>query len=122
MDIKRVFYAGLFVAVVFLVGSCASPAKYTYDEIRHFPIDVQERIMKGEISIGMTPQQVRYAWGSPNIIRRLEPLEGKDRQEWIYTTLGLVESRRLLFIDGKLTYIIPEAEKKIEKPEESEKK
>lgn len=122
MGIKRVFYADLFAAVVFLVGSCASPVKYTYDEIRHFPIDVQERIMKGEISVGMTPQQVRYAWGSPNIIRRLEPLEGKERQEWIYTTLGLVESRRLLFIDGKLTYIIPEAEKKIEKPEESEKK
>jgi len=122
MDIRRIFFWVLIAVIGFLLSSCAAPTRYTYDEIKQFPLVVQEQIMKGEIAIGMTPQQVRYAWGPPNIVRRLESVDGKERQEWIYSTLGIIEQKRLLFIDGRLTYIIPEPEKKTEKPEESEKK
>jgi hypothetical protein len=56
----------------------------------------------------MNPQQVRYAWGAPDSIKFLEPMDGKTREEWIYTTtgtMGVVGSRLLLFFDGKLIYI-----------------
>jgi hypothetical protein len=53
----------------------------------------------------MTPQQVRYAWGSPDSIKFLEPMDGKTREEWIYSTAGVVGTKLLLFFDGKLIYI-----------------
>lgn len=120
MSFKRVF---LFLVIVALATSCATAARYTYEEIKGYPTDIQDKIMRGEVSLGMTPQQVRYAWGAPNAIRTLEPLEGKSREEWIYTTLGIYEigvykAKRLLFVDGKLMYIAPEPER----PKESEKR
>lgn len=111
MRLNKVYYGFLLIGLLIFITNCSTPARYTYEEIKHFPLDVQERIMKGEVALGMTPQQVRYAWGAPNYIRVLEPLSGKPREEWIYTMYGIYESRRLLFIDGKLTYIIPEMEK-----------
>jgi len=53
----------------------------------------------------MTPQQVRYAWGSPDSLKILEPFEGKSREEWIYSTFGVIETKLLLFFDGKLMYM-----------------
>lgn len=95
----------LFVAALFLSG-CATHARYTHDEIRDYPLEVQEKIIKGEIAPGMTPQQVRYAWGSPSAVRTLEPEGGKQREEWVYSSMAGVFKTRLTFIDGKLVYII----------------
>jgi hypothetical protein len=44
-------------------------------------------------------------------VRLLDPLDGKQREEWGYTTLGVFEQKRLLFINGRLTYVIPEPQK-----------
>jgi hypothetical protein len=94
-----------FIVVLFSAG-CATPIRYTYEEIRHYPLDVRERIMKGEVSPGMTQKQVRYAWGSPSSVKTLEPENGKSRDEWIYSTaMGIVRTR-LIFVDGKLMHII----------------
>ncbi len=93
--------------VALFLASCASQGvRYTYEEIKSYPPDVQERIVKGEIALGMTKEQVRYAWGPPSSTRILTPEKGKQREEWIYSSsLGLLKSR-LIFVDGKLTYII----------------
>ncbi len=95
----------LFVLAVFF-GGCASYARYSNEEIKDYPIEVQEKIAKAEIMPGMTPQQVRYSWGSPSQVKTLEPDNGKQREEWVYSSgLGVFKTR-LTFIDGKLIYIV----------------
>ncbi|MEN2993869.1 MAG: hypothetical protein ABDH19_00775 [Thermodesulfovibrio sp.] len=94
------------LVVVFIFGCASQGVRYTYDEIKHYPPEIQERIAKGEITLGMTKEQVRYAWGPPSSTRILTPEKGKQREEWIYSSsFGLLKSR-LIFVDGKLTYII----------------
>jgi hypothetical protein len=92
--------------VLFIFGCAYQGVRYTYDEIKNYPPDIQERIAKGEIALGMTKEQVRLAWGNPSSTRILTPEKGKQREEWVYSSsLGLLKSR-LIFVDGKLTYII----------------
>ncbi len=104
MKLGKGFYAILFVMVFFLF-SCVSSIRYTNEEIKDFPLDVQQKIIKGEVAPGMTSQQVRYAWGSPDLTKNLEPQGGKPREEWIYSS-GILFKTKLIFVDGKLTYII----------------
>lgn len=91
--------------ILLLQGGCTKSIRYTEEEIKNFPPGIQDNIRKGEILPGMTPQQVRYAWGSPDSIKFLEPMDGKTREEWIYSTAGVVGTKLLLFFDGKLIYI-----------------
>ena len=95
----------LFIMAVFL-GGCASYARYSNDEIKDYPVEVQEKIAKGEIMPGMTPRQVRYSWGPPNEVKTLEPENGKQREQWVYSSGMGVFKTRLTFIDGKLVYIV----------------
>jgi hypothetical protein len=101
----RTVWCFLFVMAV-LLSSCASTARYSTDEIKDYPVEVQDKIVKGEIMPGMTPRQVRYSWGSPSEVKALEPEKGKQREEWIYSSGMGVFKTRLTFIDGKLIYII----------------
>jgi len=104
------FLIVLFVTV-FIFGCASSPVRYTYEEIKDYPPEIQERIAKGEISLGMTKEQVRYAWGPPSSTRVLTPEKGKQREEWVYSSsLGILKSR-LIFVDGKLAYIISNEQK-----------
>ncbi len=101
----RAVWFFLYVIAVFL-GGCASTARYSTDEIKDYPPQIQEKIAKGEVMPGMTPRQVRYAWGSPNEVKTLEKEDGKQREEWVYSSdLGVFKTR-LTFIDGKLIYIV----------------
>jgi hypothetical protein len=96
------------VVLFFLQVGCAKSVRYSADEIKDFPPSIQEHIKKGEVLLGMTPQEVRYAWGAPDSARMLEPLDGKTREEWIYSTkagMGVIGTKLLLFFDGKLIYI-----------------
>jgi len=95
------------LVVCFLLGvGCTKSVRYTEYEIQKFPSDIQENIRKGEINLGMTQQQVRYAWGSPNSIKFLEPMaKGTTREEWVYTKLGIFGTKLLVFLDGKLIYV-----------------
>lgn len=104
------------MVVGLLLGGCApTTVRYTQEEIQEFPPPVQSLIMKGEVALGMTPKQVRYAWGGPDSVRILEPLDGKAREEWTYTKLGGVyQTRKLLFVNGKLIYMLPEPERAVE--------
>ena len=101
---KLVCPALLFALLV--LGGCASYARYTQDEIKDYPLEIQEKIVKGEIVPGMTPQQVRYSWGSPSSVTTLKPEDGKQREEWIYSSAAGIFKTRLTFVDGKLVYII----------------
>jgi hypothetical protein len=96
------------VLLFFLQVGCAKSIRYSADEIKDFPAEIQEHVKKGEVMLGMTPQQVRYAWGAPDSIRNLEPLDGKTREEWIYSAkgvMGVIATRLLLFLEGKLIYV-----------------
>jgi len=87
---------------------CTKSVRYTEDEIKGYPSNVQEQIRKGTIDLGMTKDQVRYAWGAPSSIRILEPSEGKSREEWLYAeqaTMGVIGTKILFFFDGKLLYV-----------------
>jgi hypothetical protein len=96
----------LISALLFLLqAGCTKSIRYSEEEIKDFPPSIQEHIIKGEVMPGMTSQQVRYAWGAPDSIKFLEPLDGKAREEWIYSTMGVFGTRLLVFFDGKLVYI-----------------
>ena len=101
---KKVILAVLILS--FLLGmGCMKSVRYSEDEIKAFPPETQENIRKGQVMLGMSTQEVRYAWGSPASARILEPFEGKTREEWIYSTLSVYGTRILFFLDGKLVYI-----------------
>jgi uncharacterized protein YneF (UPF0154 family) len=100
---------GLLVLVLlFLLEiGCTKSIRYSEEEIKDFPPNIQEHIRNGEVSIGMTHTQVRYAWGAPDSIIVLVPSEdGKNREEWIYGKIAGVFKTRLVFTDGKVTEII----------------
>lgn len=115
---KKLIFGALILLFMFSAGCTSAPVRFTNEEIKGFPIEIQEKIIKGEVALGMTTQQVRYSWGSPNTIRTLDPMNGKQREEWIYTTAGIFENRRLLFIDGKLIYVVPDSEKTLKREKE----
>jgi outer membrane protein assembly factor BamE (lipoprotein component of BamABCDE complex) len=96
------------VMIFLLLAGCTESIHYTEEEIKNFPPNVQDNIRKEEVDLGMTQEQVRYAWGSPDSIKILEPFNEKAREEWIYSkkaTMGVIGERLLLFFDGKLIYI-----------------
>ena len=104
---KAILIVSVLLFFLLQVG-CAKSIRYSADEIKDFPPEIQEHVKKGEVMPGMTPQQVRYAWGAPDSIRNLEPLDGKTREEWIYSAkgvMGVIATKLLLFLDGKLIYI-----------------
>jgi len=89
-----------------MILGCVGAVRYSPDEIKGFPAAIQENIKRSEVAPGMTQQQVRYTWGSPAEVNVLKPSEeGKYREEWIYTKIGLLKTR-LIFVDGKLMHII----------------
>ncbi len=117
---KRHFFFAFLLILAFCFSGCSSAVRYSPDEIKDYPPDVQQRIRQGDVVMGMTSQQVRYALGSPATVNVLTPsLDGKPREEWIYSaTVGFVVKRRLLFVEGKLTDIYPEPERPVAEPAE----
>jgi len=102
--------AVLLVSILLLLLQigCTKSIRYSADEIKDFPPSIQDNVRKGEVALGMTPQQVRYAWGAPDSIRILEPVDGKTREEWIYSAsavMGVIGTKLLVFYDGKLLYV-----------------
>jgi outer membrane protein assembly factor BamE (lipoprotein component of BamABCDE complex) len=102
---KKALLLILVLSFLLQVG-CTKAVRYTEEEIKAYPANVQDNIRKAQIDLGMKPEQVRYAWGSPDSIKILDPFEGKAREEWMYSSvLGVVGTKILLFYDGKLIYI-----------------
>ncbi len=97
----------LILIVLAFALSCTKSMRYSYEEIKNYPPDVQEHIKKGEIATGMTFEQVRYAWGAPNVTKVLAPTpDGKERVQWEYHRWWGAFKTILRFTDGKLTEII----------------
>jgi hypothetical protein len=104
---KKVLLLVISVSLLLFLG-CAKSIRYTEDEIKTFPDEIKEHVRKGQISLGMSQEQVRYAWGAPDSIKFLEAFENKSREEWTYSfkeTLNVVTYKVLFFYDGKLVYI-----------------
>ena len=96
----------IFPLLLILQIGCTKSVRYTEEEIKKFPQATQENIRKGTVDLGMTQEQVRYAWGSPDSIKHLDPYDGKFREEWIYSQVfGTVGGKILFFFDNKLIYI-----------------
>jgi len=94
------------VMLVPLVGCTSKAMRYSTEEIQDLPPSIQEHIKKSEIAVGMTMLQVRYAWGSPDMIIVLPPDEdGKERVEWTYKNLYVFKTR-LIFTGNRLTEIV----------------
>lgn len=106
---KQCFLYGILsVLIIWSFSGCTSSVRYTPDEIKGYPQEMQDNIQQGNVVLGMTPPQVRYAWGPPTTINVIAPLEdGKPREEWLYSSMGVFMQRRLLFIDGKVADIFP---------------
>ncbi len=104
---KAVIYSVVFsfMLVFLLQTGCVHHVRYSETEIQSFPANIQEQIRKGEISPGMTNEQVRYAWGNPDFQKILDPYEGKPREEWIYAKFGIFGLKILVFYDSKLIYV-----------------
>ncbi len=102
---KRSLLLSLMVFV--LSFGCTKAIKYTYEEIKDYPPEIQENIEKGMVVTGMTLQQVRYAWGAPTVVKVLEPTpEGQDRVQWEYHRWGGAFKTILRFTGGRLTEIV----------------
>lgn len=102
---KRIFLLLSLVLLIFQTG-CAKTLRYSQEEIKDFPVTVQEHITNSEIDIGMSKLQVRFSWGGPEIVNVLTPGEGgKERIEWIYKKFSIFKTR-LIFTDDRLTEII----------------
>jgi outer membrane protein assembly factor BamE (lipoprotein component of BamABCDE complex) len=105
---KKVLLAVLSLSLLLFLSGCSKSVRYTEEEIKTFPNEIKENVRKGQIALGMTPEQVRYAWGAPDSIKFLEAFENKSREEWTYSfkeTLNVITFKVLLFYDGKLIYI-----------------
>jgi hypothetical protein len=104
--LQRLILLAACLAALAALGCASSEVRFTQDEIKGFPVDIQERIVKSEVAPGMTPQQVRYAWGSPSSGKVLGAVDGKPREEWTYSSgLGVFKTR-LIFVDGRVTSIV----------------
>ncbi len=102
---KRSLVLSFMVLVLF--AGCTRAIKYTYEEIKDYPPQIQENIKKAAVVTGMTLQQARYAWGAPTTVKVLKPTaDGKDRVQWEYDRWGGIFKTILRFTDGKLTEIV----------------
>lgn len=118
---KKLLWVIFIASAAGLFSSCVSHVRYTPEEIRDYPPYIQEQIGRGEISIGMTTQQVRYSLGAPATVNVISPTpDGKQKEEWIYSKMSVFMKRRLLFIDGKLVDVFPEG-KRVEDKKSEEK-
>ncbi len=108
MKLKRIFVSVFSFAVVFsLMGAmlgCQQEVRYSPSEISQYPQATQKLIEEGKVSMGMTPNQVRFAWGAPNEVKILPPTKtGQSRQEWVYKDELSISETRLFFTDGHVT-------------------
>ncbi|HTZ17106.1 MAG TPA: hypothetical protein VMB78_01570, partial [Dissulfurispiraceae bacterium] len=77
----RMLLLALAVSALFVVGCGSSQIRFTQDEIKDYPVDMQEHIIKGEVVTGMTPTQVRYAWGPPDKVLMSNTPDGKSQEQ-----------------------------------------
>lgn len=71
-----------------------------------WPEDVWDLILNFEVSIGMTPEMVRLAWGEPKTITRSITQAGRS-EHWRYGDRGSADHlfANVLFQDGRVTAI-----------------
>jgi uncharacterized protein YneF (UPF0154 family) len=108
---KKIILVILTLLLLLGIG-CVRSVRYSEEEIKYFPPDIQEHIRKGEVTLGMTQSQVRYSWGAPSSTRILEPSENENlREEWTYLGLmdiktGLLFKTQVIFTDGVVSSFI----------------
>ena len=95
----------LAAAAIFIIACTGESVRYSPYELQDFDPKVQERIKNAEVSIGMSPQAVRYSWGAPKAVRVKESDEGLYTEEWIYTRARVIATK-LIFQEGRLVGIV----------------
>jgi hypothetical protein len=99
------FYEGKLSSIVLSDSGNSSDIRYTQEEIKGYPEDIKQLIINGQLSTGMTPQQVRNSWGSPDGVSSYAGADGKSREEWVYSSSALCRVT-LVFSEGKLSGIV----------------
>ncbi len=98
-------FIALAVILSVFVGCSSSAVRYTSEEIKAFPPEIQQKVIKGEVSTGMTPQQVRYAWHAPKGVQTSKTKDNKLIEHWNYSNMGACPIT-LSFSEGKLYSIV----------------
>jgi len=102
----------LFGLGLLALASCAGGGlRYTYVEIESYPEQLQESIRRGEVMVGMTPIQVRYALGAPERSRTFSPEAGRIREEWKYLSNLNLKKVFVVFEKGEVVRIETEERK-----------
>jgi hypothetical protein len=102
----RLLLSVVSLAAAFTLGCTTSNIRFTQDEIKEYPVEMQEHIIKAEVVPGMIPSQVRYAWGAPDEVKLSTMPDGRPQEQWVYSSAFGIFKRKLTFIDGKLTSIV----------------
>ena len=93
-----------FLALIALAGCVSQEARYSPSEISGYPQNIQKLIREGYVQMGMTPDEVRFAWGSPSYITVMPPApDGKQREQWTYKEKLGTASTNLIFTGGQVT-------------------
>lgn len=68
-----------------------------------WPEEIREKILAGDVSVGMNKKQVRASWGRPSEIMRTEDDSGALHAVWIYDKAFLIfENERLVEYEKKV--------------------
>ena len=94
----------VFLGVTAFAGCVTEKARYSPSEISGYPEHIQKLIREGTVEMGMTPDEVRFAWGSPSYITVLPPAaNGTAREQWTYKEILGTAKTNLVFTGGKVT-------------------
>jgi outer membrane protein assembly factor BamE (lipoprotein component of BamABCDE complex) len=99
------FSEGKLYSIVLAEGSKTSEIRYTQEEIKAYPEEIRQYIINAQIVTGMTPQQVRNSWGSPEGVSSYKDADGKSKEEWVYASSALCKVA-LVFTEGKLSGVL----------------
>ena len=101
---KKCLAVFIFVFAAVVLAGCAHSIRYSPSEISGYPPAIRKDIQEQTVAMGMTPNQVRFAWGAPSNIIVLPPApNGQRREKWTYSELLGTAHTTLIFTGGRVT-------------------
>lgn len=107
---SRLFRLALLAGAVSLLSGCSTVQSRIAQQPELFARlapDVQQQILNGQIDLGFTPELVRMALGSPDVVEEITTDEGVQ-ESWIYNRYSsryagrqMVGHRPVYYIDPK---------------------
>ena len=83
--------AGVGIAAAIFFGGCASGQMSRIDANRDiyeaWPVETKQAVLDGKVEVGMLPEMVKVAWGTPSEVVA-SPGGGPGDEIWVYTKGG----------------------------------